>query len=202
MENPLDYQQMKKRQDQQKGKTMQKSEEKIILVTGGSQGLGEAIVRRLSAKDTTVIIADIKIDQAKMVADDIVKKGNTAMAYTLDVSNEKSVEKVFASLMEKYGKLDVLINNAGIDITKPFEEMTPTEFDRVIQVNLRGPFLMSKKAFPLMRKNGGHIINITSTAAKRAWPNATAYHASKWGLLGFSHALHTEGRPHNIKVTA
>jgi short-subunit dehydrogenase len=73
----------------------------------------------------------------------------------------------------------------------------------VIEVNLTGPFNVSKAIYPFMKKNGsGHIVNITSTAAKRAWPNASAYHASKWGLLGFSHALHSEARKDNIKVTA
>jgi NAD(P)-dependent dehydrogenase (short-subunit alcohol dehydrogenase family) len=73
----------------------------------------------------------------------------------------------------------------------------------VLGVNLRGPFLMSRVAFPIMRRQGGgHIVNVVSTAAKRAWANAAAYHASKWGLLGLSHAMHVEGRPHRVKVTA
>jgi NAD(P)-dependent dehydrogenase (short-subunit alcohol dehydrogenase family) len=77
------------------------------------------------------------------------------------------------------------------------------DWDRIIGVNLRGPFLMAREVFPIMRRRGGgHIVNIVSTAAKRAWPNAAAYHASKWGLLGLSHALHVEGRPHGVKVTA
>jgi len=77
------------------------------------------------------------------------------------------------------------------------------DWDRILAVNLRGPFLMSKLALGVMRpRKRGHIVNIVSTAAKRAWANASAYHASKWGLLGLSHALHVEARPHNVKVTA
>jgi NADP-dependent 3-hydroxy acid dehydrogenase YdfG len=96
-----------------------------------------------------------------------------------------------------------LINNAGIDVTLPIEELAVEDWDRVLRVNLSGPFLMSKYAFPYMKQQGrGHIVNVVSTAAKRAWANASAYHASKWGLLGFSHALHVEARQHNIKVTA
>src|SRR5690606_3173895 len=77
------------------------------------------------------------------------------------------------------------------------------DIDRVLGVNLRGPFLLSRAAFPVMRdQGGGAIVNIVSTAARRCWANASAYHASKWGLLGLSHALHVEGRPHGIKVTA
>jgi short-subunit dehydrogenase len=97
----------------------------------------------------------------------------------------------------------VLINNAGIDVTLPVEELEIADFDRVLKVNLHAPFVLSKLVFPLMKQqSGGHIVNIASTAAKRTWANASAYHASKWGLLGLSHALHVEARPHKVKVTA
>ena len=92
---------------------------------------------------------------------------------------------------------------AGTDKTLPIDEMTPDQWLRVIDTNLNGPFHMARHAAAHMRQaGGGHIINIASTAAKRAWPNASAYHASKWGLLGLSHALHAELREYNIKVTA
>ncbi len=97
----------------------------------------------------------------------------------------------------------MLVNNAGTDLTVCIEELSVADWDRILAVNLRGPFVLSKHALGAMRKQGrGHIVNIVSTAARRAWPNASAYHASKWGLLGFSHALHTEARPHGVKVTA
>jgi NADP-dependent 3-hydroxy acid dehydrogenase YdfG len=97
----------------------------------------------------------------------------------------------------------VLVNNAGVDVTLPVDELTVEEWDRVLAVNLRGPFLMTKHVLPVLKEQRhGHIVNIVSTAAKRAWPNAAAYHASKWGLLGFSHAVHAEARPHGVKVTA
>ena len=88
-------------------------------------------------------------------------------------------------------------------MTLPIDELSVTDWDRIVAVNLRGPFLMSKAVFPIMKKQkSGYIMNVTSTAAKRAWANASAYHASKWGLLGFTHALHVEARPHNVKVSA
>jgi NAD(P)-dependent dehydrogenase (short-subunit alcohol dehydrogenase family) len=100
-------------------------------------------------------------------------------------------------------RLDVLINNAGTDVTLPIDELSEADWLRVIGTNLNGPFLLAKHAAAHMRRcGGGHIVNVASTAAKRAWPNASAYHASKWGLLGLSHALHAELRPHNIRVTA
>jgi NAD(P)-dependent dehydrogenase (short-subunit alcohol dehydrogenase family) len=99
--------------------------------------------------------------------------------------------------------LDVAINNAAIDVTLPLEELSVAQWDAVNRVNLRGPFLVAKAAAGLMAQAGrGHIVNIASTASKRAWPNASAYHATKWGLLGLSHALHAELRPRGIKVTA
>src|SRR5690606_32814767 len=99
---------------------------------------------------------------------------------------------------------DVLVNNAGVDVTKSVLEMSVEEWDRVLAVNLRGPFVLAKLAFEQMRRQdrGGHVVNVVSTAARRAWANAAAYHASKWGLLGLSHALHVEGRQHRIRVTA
>jgi NAD(P)-dependent dehydrogenase (short-subunit alcohol dehydrogenase family) len=106
-------------------------------------------------------------------------------------------------VLERHGRLDILVNNAGIDVTLPVEEIAVSEWDRIMGVNLRGPFVLSRIAFPAMRRQGsGQIVNIVSTAAKRAWANASAYHASKWGLLGLSHALHVEGRAVGIGVTA
>ncbi|NTV11623.1 MAG: SDR family oxidoreductase, partial [Zoogloea sp.] len=85
----------------------------------------------------------------------------------------------------------------------PLHELQAAQWDKVMATNLRGPFLLSREAILHMKpRDSGHILNITSTAAKRAWPNAGAYHASKWGLLGLSHAMHAELRPHGIKVTA
>jgi NAD(P)-dependent dehydrogenase (short-subunit alcohol dehydrogenase family) len=117
----------------------------------------------------------------------------------VDLTSEQEIAAALGGL----DRLDVLVNNAGVDFTLPIEELGVNQWDAVIAVNLRAPFLLAKHAARLMRQQGGgHIVNIASTAAKRTWPNASAYHASKWGLLGFSHALHAEGRRDNIKVTA
>jgi NAD(P)-dependent dehydrogenase (short-subunit alcohol dehydrogenase family) len=106
------------------------------------------------------------------------------------------------SVAEQMGRLDIVVNNAAIDHTISIAEMTVPQWDKVIAVNLRGPFLFAKAAFPLLRaQGGGHIVNIASTAATRAWANAAAYHASKWGVVGFSRALGVEGRPYDIRVT-
>ncbi|MES1024649.1 SDR family oxidoreductase [Gloeocapsa sp. BRSZ] len=177
--------------------------QKVAIVTGGGRGLGEAICHALADAGITTVVADIRVELAEKVAQDLRQNGKDAIAVSLDVADSEQVATVIDKVVSQYGKVDVLVNNAGIDLTVPLEEMPVQEWDRILGVNLTGPFLMSQAVFPVMKsQGGGSIINITSTAAKRAWANASAYHASKWGLLGFSHALHVEGRPHNIKVTA
>jgi len=121
----------------------------------------------------------------------------------MNVADENSVEKVIQQIINDHGRIDVVINNAGIDYTKSIEELRYDEWRKVIDVNLTGPFIVTKSVYPYLKAQGsGHIINITSTASKRAWPNASVYHASKWGLTGFSHAIHSEARKDKIKVTA
>jgi NAD(P)-dependent dehydrogenase (short-subunit alcohol dehydrogenase family) len=172
---------------------------KVALVTGGAGGLGTEICRMLVSEGATVVVADVRGEQAEQTA----RALGAARALPLDVTSEVSAEAAIQAVQEQHGRLDVLVNNAGIDVTLPVEEISVREWDRIMGVNLRGPFMLARLAFPLMRQHGsGQIVNIVSTAAKRAWANASAYHASKWGLLGLSHALHVEGRAAGIGVTA
>jgi NAD(P)-dependent dehydrogenase (short-subunit alcohol dehydrogenase family) len=174
-----------------------------VLVTGAASGLGAAIARVLASAGMRVVVADVAEDRSREVADTIAADGGEAFATAVDVRDAASADAAVGAAVARFGGLDVLVNNAGTDVTKPFEEMTAEEFDRVIDVNLRGPAVMTRAALPALRTaRAPHIVNIASTAAKRAWPNASAYHASKWGLLGLSHALHAELRPDGIKVTA
>ena len=176
---------------------------KVALVTGGGSGLGEATCRVLAQAGVTVVVADVRLDQAERVAQAIQAEDGVALALHLDVTDESSAQKVIETTVERAGGFDILINSAGTDLTVPVEELSVADWDRIMAVNLRGPFIMSKYALGVMYRQGsGHIVNIISTAAKRAWPNASVYHASKWGLLGLSHALHVEGRAKNVKVTA
>ncbi|QEC52863.1 NADP-dependent 3-hydroxy acid dehydrogenase YdfG [Anseongella ginsenosidimutans] len=178
-------------------------EGKIILVTGAGRGLGAAICKTLSAEGGTTILTDIQPQGLESTLKEIKGQGCNARSFIMDVGNEESVQEVMEKVIAEYGGLDIVINNAGIDYTKSIEELSLDEWDRVMSVNLRGPFIISKAAFPHLRKSGrGHIVNIVSTACKRTWANASAYHASKWGLLGFTHAMHVEARKENIKVTA
>jgi NAD(P)-dependent dehydrogenase (short-subunit alcohol dehydrogenase family) len=160
----------------------------VALVTGGGRGLGAAICGELAQAGYEVIAADLRF-----------AKECPWRTLKLDLSSEGEIVKAVGGL----DRLDVLVNNAGIDFTLPIEELSAHQWDAVLSVNLRAPFLLAKQASRLMKaQGGGAIVNIASTAAKRTWPNASVYHASKWGLLGLSHALHAELRPHRIKVSA
>lgn len=175
---------------------------KVILVTGGAQGLGKAICRNL-ADENEVIVCDIQEEKAEAFVAELTGEGLHATYQYLDVSKVDSVQEAVSGVVEKFGRLDVVINNAGLDVTKPIMELSVDEWDRVMAVNLRGPFVVAKATLPVMAsQKSGHIVNIISTACLRAWTEASVYHASKWGLRGFTQALFAEARQHNVKVTA
>jgi NAD(P)-dependent dehydrogenase (short-subunit alcohol dehydrogenase family) len=176
---------------------------RVALVTGGASGLGAATSLALGAAGMAVVVADLREDPAEAVAGAIRAAGGKATAHRLDVSLPVEADRAVRESVAVHGRLDVLVNAAGVDRTAPFESLDVADWDWILGVNLRGPMLLARAAFPVMRQQGGgHVVNIVSTAAKRAWASAAAYHASKWGLLGLSHALHVEGRPLGIKVTA
>jgi NAD(P)-dependent dehydrogenase (short-subunit alcohol dehydrogenase family) len=180
---------------------------RTVLVTGGASGLGAALCRMLAASGANVVIGDLDLGKSEAMARGVAENcsdGATRLhALGFDVADPEGAQHAVAAAIERFGTLDVLINNAGTDVTLPMSELTPEQWLRVIGTNLNGPFMMAKYASEEMKRNGaGQIVNIASTAAKRAWPNAAPYHASKWGLLGLSHAMHAELRPHGIKVTA
>ncbi len=176
---------------------------KVVLVTGGASGLGAALCRVLADAGADVAICDLHEDKAQTHAQSLSDSSGRIHSTCFDVGDPQAAEKGIADIVDKFGRIDVLINNAGTDMTLPISELTTDQWLRVINTNLNGPFFLAKYAAEHMKQAGsGHIINISSTAAKRAWPNASAYHASKWGLLGLSHALHSELRSENIKVTA
>ncbi|HEY0489291.1 MAG TPA: SDR family oxidoreductase [Telluria sp.] len=176
---------------------------KTVFITGGASGLGAALAHTLAQAGANIVIGDIRAHLAEQGAEALRDLGVRAHSIGFDVGDPESCRHAVDAVVGEFGRIDVLVNNAGTDVTLPMEDMSHTDWQRVINTNLSGPFMLAKHAAAYMRKAGrGHIINVASTAAKRAWPNASAYHASKWGLLGLSHAMHAELRPHAIKVTA
>ena len=174
-----------------------------ILVTGGGRGLGAAICEVLAQEGANVFVGERDAELAEKTAKRLRDQGLSADAVVMDVGSDDDVNQALKRVHDRFGRIDIVVNNAAIDITAPIDEITAAQWDRVLRTNLRGPIMVTRAAVGYMKpRKHGHIVNVASTASKRAWPNASAYHATKWGLLGFSHAMHAELRPHGIKVSA
>ena len=177
-------------------------EGKVALVTGAGSGLGEATARAFAGAGGKLAGLDIDGDAAERVCRELAASEGDALALPCDVADADAVFAAVDRVAAHFGRLDVVVNCAAIDHTLSVDEMTVAQWDQVIAINLRGPFLVAKAALPLMRQQGsGHVVNVASTAAVRAWGNASAYHASKFGLVGFGRGLSVEGREDNIRVT-
>jgi len=164
----------------------------VALVTGAGRGLGAATAAVFAGAGYEVAALDLA---APPTSDQIT-------GYACDVSDEEAVAATVAAVTDRYGRIDVAVNCAAIDHTLWLEQMTVAQFDEILAVNLRGPFLVAKAVWPAMKAGGGgHIVNIASTAAVRTWSGASAYHASKFGLVGLSRGLNLEGRQYDIRVT-
>lgn len=136
---------------------------KITLITGAAQGIGKAIAERYLAEGATVFVCDLKEAEGEQVASSLRASGGQAWFLSLDVSSEENWKRVFDAVVERCGRLDVLVNNAAINIRQPIEEMTVENLDAMLRVNVKGPFLGIKHAIPLLRRGGGgSIINMSS----------------------------------------
>ena len=175
---------------------------KTALVTGAASGLGASLARLLGQEGASVVGVDLQSARLDSGMAALRAGGIDAHALTADLLDARAAASAIDFAASRTGRLDILVNNAGTDLTAPLDEISDAHWQRIIGTNLTAPFILMRQAAARMREHGGQIVNIASTAAKRAWPNACAYHASKWGLLGLSHALHAELRPHNIRVTA
>lgn len=153
---------------------------KVALVTGGAMGMGKSHSELLAAEGANVFVCDIDVEKGKEVVEEIRRQGGNAEFLRLDVSNEADWSAAIKSVKEKAGRLDVLVNNAGILVLKPVHETSNEEWDRVFDINVRGTFLGIREAVPLMRESGGgSIINISSIYGIVGAPNSGAYIASK-----------------------
>jgi NAD(P)-dependent dehydrogenase (short-subunit alcohol dehydrogenase family) len=174
-------------------------EGKIAVVTGGNRGIGRGIAEALHGEGATVVLTARKAEDAERAAREV---GPRASGFACDVRVQSSVEKLFAEVASRFGGCDVLVNNAGIGAFAPLAEMNPDDWRAVIETNLNGVFYCCHSAIPQMkRRGGGYIFNISSLAGRNAFPNGTAYNASKFGLNGLSEALMQEVRYDNIRVS-
>ncbi len=178
--------------------------DKVTIITGAGQGIGAAFARRLAAEGAKIVIADLNKVGAQAVASSLTSKGYDAMALKTDVSDEENTRAMARDVLERYGRIDVLINNAAIFSTiktKPVEDITVEEWDHLMGVNLRGVFLCSKAVIPHMKsQKKGKIINISSATVFMGKPYYIHYVTSKAGVIGFTRALARELGEFNINV--
>ena len=177
---------------------------RVAIVTGSGAGIGAGIASALAEAGAAVAVADIDEPSAASMARAIEGKGGRAHAVRVDVSDSGEVEEMVRRTVAAFGAVDILVNNAGIATTELVEDLDEARWQRVLDVNLTGPFLCSKAVLPQMRRKGwGRIINVASVAAKRiSFTAAASYTASKAGLLGFTRHLAYEVAPYGINVNA
>lgn len=174
----------------------------IALITGAARGIGKAIASKLASDGTRVILIDVNEAACSVAIEEIVSKGGHATFISADVSNAAAVQAAIGKIAEECGRLDWIVNNAGISFFRSLDDISVDEFDRVIAVNLRAAFLFAKFGAPLLRKSAfGAIINISSTRALMSEPGNEAYAASKAGLIGLTHALANSLGP-KVRVNA
>jgi len=176
-------------------------QQKTALITGASKGLGKAMALALAAAGARLALAARNLEQLNETAAAVRKLGAEAAVFQVDVTDENQVNRLERAVAERFGKLQILINNAGINIRKSVTEFTLDEWRRVMDTNLTSVFLMCRAFIPQMRGQGyGRIINLTSIMSHVAIAGRTAYCASKTGLLGFTRALALELAPEKITV--
>jgi NAD(P)-dependent dehydrogenase (short-subunit alcohol dehydrogenase family) len=170
----------------------------VALVTGAGSGLGAATARLLAEHGARVVLADINKEAIGEVAAAV-----EGQPLYMDLTDSGSIEGGIADVLDAESKIDVLVNAAGLDFIRSAPELTLEEWDKVVNVNLRAPWLLSKLVMPhMMERGSGQILNVASTAAKKGWENAAAYASSKHGLLGLTQVLHAEGRRHGVRAMA
>lgn len=176
---------------------------KVAIVTGSTRGIGRAIAQELAASGCNVVVSSRHAEASSKVADEINAAGSAqAIGVACDVSSSTACENLIRAAVDRFGRLDILINNAGIGGFRTVEEMTAEQWDAIIGTNLNGLFYCTHAALPHLKKAGGSwVINIGSLAGKNAFATGSAYNASKFGLIGFSEALMQEVRQDGVRVS-
>ncbi len=174
---------------------------KTVIVTGGGGGIGGATSRRFAAAGAKVAVFDMNLEAAQKVADAILAAGGTAAAFKCDITNRAEVDGAVAATEAQFGPIDVLVNNAGWDVFKPFVKTVPAEWERLIAINLTGALHMLHAVLPGMsERKYGRIVNIASDAARGGSAGEAVYSACKGGLVALSKTLAREHARHNITV--
>jgi len=180
-----------------------KIEGKIAIITGGGSGIGQAVALALAREGADIVIADIDLPLAQGVAAEIQSMGRQARAIKCDVTSSQEVNKMVKETLDAFGRIDILLNNAGIVKFVPTEELDKTLWDRIIDVNLTGVFLCAQAVGrQMIKQKYGKIVNIASTAAHRGVPGIAPYCASKGGVLALTRELAVEWAQHNINVNS
>jgi NAD(P)-dependent dehydrogenase (short-subunit alcohol dehydrogenase family) len=179
-------------------------QDRVVIVTGAGQGIGRELARQFAAAGATAVVADLDLTKAEAVAKEIHEAGDVGQALQVDVAEESSVDTMVDAVVERWGRVDVLINNASIFATlrkDPFDELPLPEWERVLRVNVTGTFLCTRAVARHMRAAGfGRIINVSSDAVTRGTVNYLHYVTSKSAVIGMTNSLARELGPHGITV--
>jgi NADP-dependent 3-hydroxy acid dehydrogenase YdfG len=177
-------------------------EGKVIVITGASSGLGEATARYLSAEGATVVLGARRVDRIESLAKELSDRGGKALALTTDVTHHEQVKNLVDAAVQTYGRIDIMLNNAGLMPHSPLERLKIDDWDRTIDVNLKGVLYGIAAALPHMKQQkGGHIINVSSVAGHKVNPGGAVYSATKHAVLALSEGLRMEVKPYNIRTT-
>jgi NAD(P)-dependent dehydrogenase (short-subunit alcohol dehydrogenase family) len=178
---------------------MGKLDGKVALVTGASRSIGKAIAIGFAQEGANLALAARTVEDLKHTAAAIAACGKEAEVIPTDVTSEQQIEALFERTMKRFGRLDILVNNAGVFDSGPIDQLPTEAWDKLIATSLRAPFLCTRAAFRIMKKQGvGRIINIGSISAQRVRWNNAAYSSAKFGLTGLTHATALEGREFGI----
>ena len=176
---------------------------KVAIITGSRRGIGKAIALALAKAGANIVVSDINLDDCNKLVEEIKAINGNALAVKTDVSNPEDVSQMINLTTEKFGKVDILVNNAGIYMQKSLTDVTEQDFDRTLDINLKGVFLCSKAVVPEMIKQGkGKIINIASIAGQVGFANSSAYCASKGAIINITRELALELAQYKINVNA
>lgn len=177
--------------------------DKVVVITGGANGIGRVLAITYAEHGAKTVVLDRDLEMLNKAGEFIKNTGNPVWLYQVDLTEPKKLTGVFQEIENSLQRVDVLINNAGLGVFKPMEELSVEEWDYVIDTNLRGTFLCSREAAKLMKKQGsGTIVNISSTRALMSEPNTEAYSASKGGIVALTHAMAISLGSYKIRVNA